>query len=113
MANKPRAERAKIFAPFDALKGFHEALAAQEVIIVPRQELSEEMKEELNYKLQHIAGHPVITVIYYSLAANNYLRVTGKVARISPSSRILQVVNTKISFDDIQNLQGDCFEALI
>ena len=108
-----RADRAKIFAPFDALKGFHEALAAQEVMIVPKRDLSEEMKEELDYKLQHIEGHPVITVTYYSVADGNYLQITGKVGKISPSCRILQVVNTRIPFDNIQSIEGDCFEELI
>ena len=110
MAIRPRADRAKIFAPFDALKGFHEALAAQEVIIVPKMELSEEMKEELDFKLQRLGGHPVLTVIYYSLSEGNYLQVTGKLAKITPSSRILQVVNTRFSFDDICDIKGDCFD---
>lgn len=108
-----RADRAKIFAPFDALKGFQEALVAQEVIVVPKKELSEEMREELDFKLHHIEGQPIITVIYYSFVENNYLQITGKLSKISTSSRILQVVNTRISFDDIQSIDGDCFNDLI
>lgn len=113
MAYRSRADRAKIFAPFDALKGFHELLVAQEQIIVPRKELSEDMKQELDYKLLHLDGHPIITIAYYSIADANYLQVTGKVAKISLSSRILQVVNTRISFDDIQTIEGDCFETIM
>ena len=109
----PRAERAKIFAPFDALKGFHEALAEQEMIIVPKVELTDDKKDELDYKLKHMDGHPVVTVIYYSFADNNYLQITGKVARISVSSRILQIVNTRISFDDIRDIQGECFDEIL
>lgn len=109
----PRADRAKIFAPFDALKGFHEVLAAQEMIIVPKVELTEDKMEELDYKLHHMEGRPVVTVIYYSFSDNNYLKITGKVARISLSSRILQIVNTKISFDDIRDIESDCFEEII
>ena len=46
MANKvhPRMERsnrAKQFMPFDALKGFREALEEKERILVPKRELSE------------------------------------------------------------------------
>ena len=43
--------RAKIFAPFDALAGFDEAVAAKEVLYEFRRELSEEEKEELNRRL--------------------------------------------------------------
>ena len=61
-----RADRAKIFAPFDALKGFKEALAAQEVIIVPKVELSEDQKEVLlNVVMQEIHGN--MTVNYVNL----------------------------------------------
>lgn len=109
----PRADRAKIFAPFDALKGFHELLAAQEIIVVPKVELTEDKMDELDYKLNHMEGHPVVTVIYYSFSENNYRKITGKVARISVSSRILQIVNTRISFDDIRDIQSECFDEII
>ena len=108
-----RADRAKIFAPFDALKGFQEALAAQELVIVPKVELTEDKKDELDYKLQQMEGHPIVTVIYYSFLDNNYLKITGKVARISTSSRIPQIVNTRISFDDIRDIESECFDEII
>ena len=38
----PREKRAKLFAPFDALAGYGEALDAQEVIYQVREALSEE-----------------------------------------------------------------------
>ena len=43
--------RAKIFAPFDALAGFDEALASTEVLCEPRRELSDDEKEELDRRL--------------------------------------------------------------
>ncbi len=43
--------RAKIFAPFDALEGFDEAVADREVLYEFRRELSEEEKEELDRRL--------------------------------------------------------------
>lgn len=48
MANRPkmsRAERAKQFMPFAALKGYPEALREKEKIVVPRAEVSEEYAE--------------------------------------------------------------------
>ena len=45
-AKMDRAQRAKQFAPFAALKGFEEALREKERIIVPKVELYEEKKAE-------------------------------------------------------------------
>ena len=38
-----RRKRAKIYAPFDALKGFHEALASEEVLCEDRITLSRDV----------------------------------------------------------------------
>lgn len=45
------SRRAKIFAPFDALCGFDDALAAREIQYEPFRELDEERAGELNRKL--------------------------------------------------------------
>ena len=47
----PVSRRAKIFAPFDALRGFSERVANKETQYVPRMELSEEKKEALDRRL--------------------------------------------------------------
>ena len=47
----PLEKRAKIFAPFDALKGFDEAIAAKDIRYEERTELSEEDMHQLNIKL--------------------------------------------------------------
>ena len=44
-------KRAKIFSPFDALKGFNEAVSAKDVVYVDRIELEQEAREELNRTL--------------------------------------------------------------
>lgn len=43
--------RAKIFAPFDALRGFGEAVASKDVLYEDRKELSEGERDELNRRL--------------------------------------------------------------
>ena len=48
--------RAKIFAPFDALKGFGTAVAAQDVVYRPRIELEREDREELDRRLRILGG---------------------------------------------------------
>lgn len=107
MAYHEKADRAKLFAPFDALKGFREALLEKERIIVPKIDLSEDMKEDLDRKLHLIHITDIITVIYFN--NGEYIKVTGMVSRFNETSRLLTIVNTKMNFDDIYDIQGDCF----
>lgn len=99
----PREERAKQFMPFAALKGLDEALAAKEKIVVPKKELSEEMLSELDRKINEVKKGNIVTVVYYF--RDEYLKIQGIVARIDESARILQIVNTKIPFDDILEIE--------
>lgn len=55
------SRRAKIFAPFDALKGFNDAVASKEIQYEERKELNEEDKRELDVKLNTL----------YNLTINN------------------------------------------
>ena len=97
-----RGERAKQFMPFAALKGFEELLAEKEKMIVPKIELSEERKAELDDKMRSIRKNDMITVTYY--AQKEYLKMRGMVSGIDTNARYLKVVNTKIPFDDIYDI---------
>ncbi|WP_330654226.1 YolD-like family protein [Faecalicatena faecalis] len=106
MASKmSREERAKQFMPFAALKGYPDALRKKEKIVVPKTELSEEYREELDRKLKQVQKNDIITVVYYE--KNEYLKKTGMVSRIDETARVLKIVNTKISFEDIYDISGD------
>lgn len=85
--------------PFAALKGLPEALSAKEKIVVPKIELSPEMAEELDLKMHRLERGRISSIIYFH--NDKYLKLSGMVARIDETSRILQIVNTKIPFDDI------------
>lgn len=100
-----KEDRAKQFMPFAALKGHTEALKRKEKIVVQKMELSEEYQEELDRKLHQISKNDMITVIYYH--QNEYLKLTGMVARIDETARILKIVNTKINFDDLYEIYFD------
>jgi len=97
-----REDRAKQFMPFAALKGYTEALRKKEKLVVPKIEVSEEYAEELDRKLRSIRKNEIITVVYF--CNGEYLKKTGMVTRIDETARILKIVNTKISFDDIYQL---------
>lgn len=95
----PASDRPKQFMPFSALKGLDEALKEKEKIIVSKIELSPEMEDELDRKMHSLEKGKMATVVYF--CNGEYIKITGMVARIDATSRILQIVNTKISFDDI------------
>lgn len=106
MGNRPkmdRTERAKQFMPFAALKGYEEALREKERIVVPKIELSEEMKEELDFIMQDIQKNDMIKVIYFQ--KDEYLQVTGLVSGLDKDAGILKVVNTKIVFANILKIE--------
>lgn len=103
-----RADRAKQFMPFDALRGLREALAEKERIIAPRADLSDDARETLDYKLSQVERNKIITVIYYD--NGEYLKLTGMVSRLDMTAGILKIVNTKIQFKDIYDIQGECID---
>ena len=99
MAGRPRTKmsienRAKQFMPFAALKGLPDALAAKEKIVVEKIELSSEM--------HGICKGMIATVVYFE--NYEYLKVTGMVAKIDIDNRVLQIVDHKISFENIYAL---------
>ena len=100
-----REDRAKQFMPFAALKGYPEALAKKEKIVVTKAEVSEEYAQMLDQKLRRVSRNDIITVVYFS--DGEYLKKTGMVSRIDETARVLKVVNTKILFDDIYDILFD------
>lgn len=112
-------DRAKIFAPFAALKGYEEAIEAKRKIVVPRIDLSEESKEHLDLQLGKIerllaeGNRPIVTVVYFlrdkasSADAGEYIQFTGLVARLNQTSRILQIVEKRLRLDDIYDIVGE------
>ena len=112
-------DRAKIFVPFAALKGYEEAIAAKQKIVVARKELSEEAREYLDSQLRRIellltnGQHPIITVVYFqkdkesSEVGGEYIQFTGMVAKFDRTSRILQIVDRRLRLDDIYGIEGE------
>ena len=69
MKNNTKLERAKIFLPFDALKGFQEALREKEKILVDKKILSIGEKEKISKKLVQVKKE-----IYF----NDILEITSE-----------------------------------
>ena len=100
-----KSERAKQFMPFAALKGYEQALREKEKIVVPKKELSEDEKEELDRMMQSVKRGDVITAVYYNEDDEEYIQVTGVMTKIDLTSRMLRIVNTNIPLDAVCELR--------
>lgn len=109
-------ERAKIFAPFAALKGHSEAIAARQKIVASKVELSEESAQQMDYSLMDIDNqlkhgkHPIIKLIYFKQDVRlkdkgEYIELSGVVAKLNKELRWIQIINKKINLDDICMLE--------
>lgn len=90
-----RVSRAKQFLPFDALKGFQEALREKEKEYEERKELSEESLKELDNIFNRIEIGSNIKIMYYN--QGKYDELKGIVTKID-------CVKRKILIDEIKNV---------
>lgn len=98
-----RTQRAKQFMPFAALSGLEQELKKAEKIKVAKVVLSEDAEEELDRTLHMLAPRDIVTAVYYF--RGEYLKVTGMVAELNKTERYLRIVNLKIPFADLYDLQ--------
>lgn len=91
--------RAKQFMPFAALRGLPEALAQKEKVVVEKIELTEDMAAELDWNMGELKVGMMVMVVYF--CNDEYLKKTGIVSRIDKNARVIQVVESKIKFDDL------------
>lgn len=111
MANRvkmSRENRAKQFMPFAALTGHREVLALREKVVVEKTELSEEMKEELNWKVKQLEKGSMASLEYFD--GEQYLHITGMVTGIDFDRRIIWIVNKAVAFDHIRQLEWEIFD---
>ena len=125
----PASRWAKIFSPFDALAGFDEAIKSKEELYVPRVELDEDERSDLNHTISVLHGltwnsrmarvnHVVVSVTFfapctdrnngaYSLGTGKYETLTGAVLRAEENTLLLQTDSRRrgLSFDDIREIR--------
>ncbi len=103
-----KLERAKIFLPFDALKGFQEALREKEKILVDKKILSLEEKEKISNKLLQVKKGMIVKIIYFE--DHEYIELEGMVSKIDYTYQLLKIVTKEISFTDILDIKSDEIE---
>ena len=94
-----RADRAKLFAPFAALKGYYELILAQEAAKEDKRELCEDDAYAMSEKLKQLDKGAHVHIRYYDKIC--YVSLTGVISRIDYDLRFMTVNDKKIRFDDI------------
>ena len=89
--------------PFAALKGYEDALRRKEKVTVPKAQLCPERQEELDRILRQIRRNDMVTAVYFQ--EGEYVKLTGMVSRIDGTARILKIVDTKIDFEDLYEVE--------
>lgn len=102
-------QRAHIFSAFDALKGFRELLKEKERIVVPKRILSEDDLDILNRKIHEVKAGMILTIIYFD--NGDYIKQTGRVAKISLDEKYIQIVKTRIQLSHIVDLESESFSS--
>ena len=125
----PCSRRAKLFAPFDALKWFNERIAAKEVLYEQKRQLSETEKEELDRKLAILhrltfnkkaaeRNRALATVTFYSPCGDEendayrsegiYRKITGIVTRVDPVlDKTITINGQTLAMEDLVEINGD------
>lgn len=99
MADRSRAERAKLFAPYAALKGYYELILEEEDTHEPRRELSEDDAAALSEQLARLEKGMHISVSWYN--GKRYVTLRGTVTRYEPELHMLSLDDRRIGFRDI------------
>lgn len=113
--------RSAQFAPFAALTGYDDAVKETARLTDNRLEIDEGLKNILNSKLQYILENkelnPEITFTYFvydkKKSGGKYIDKIGIVKKIDMIEKyILLKDKTKISIDELININGDIFKEI-
>lgn len=101
---RSNVSRAKQFLPFDALKGFSEALREKEIEYEEKRDLSEESLIELNDKFNQIEKGDYIKIKYYK--NGRYIEIKGIVTNIDYTKKKIQInKNINVNTCDIVSIE--------
>lgn len=95
--------RASQFIPFDALKGFKEALKQVENQAETKKILSEDLFENINIKLKTLKKGDKINIEYYY--QTDYINTIDIVKKVDYNFKKIYLFNSIIDFDDIFNIE--------
>ena len=120
--NMDLGQRAKIFAPFDALRGFSDAVSSKEIIYEAKREIGSQQSARLEHQLSALAAltangklakknNVIVSVEYYIPCTDRnhaaygnkgqYMELTDRVWKVDFPKRLLYIGSCAISLDDI------------
>jgi hypothetical protein len=101
----PMSERAKIFMPFDALKGYREALAERErrATAVPMSELSDERRSEMSRVVAGLVPGETVCVSHY--VDGRYETVVGPLSKVDATAGVMYVAALPVSLSAIRSVE--------
>ena len=107
-----RQNRAKLFAPYNALKEFQPAVQAKEVLYVRRRELSEVQQERLDRQLRGLKRKDTVAVTWFQPKKDGlnsdrgqYISRTGTLENIDEVFQVLVLDRQPIAFSDILEIR--------
>lgn len=122
----PVSDRAKIFMPFAALKGYEDAIEEKKKLTIERIELAEGKKEELDKKLQVLfellaeGKKPEITIRYFvkdekasleeEREVGNYWDLHGVVTKVDIIFEKIKIMERSIDLKDVLEISGEIFD---
>lgn len=100
----PQRQRAKQFAPYDALSGFDLALRQVErrMCLVEKRQLADDEQERINRQLSRLHKGSRVRVTYFD--QGEYKEVSGPVEDISGPFGFLVIQGRSISFSDVYHV---------
>ena len=127
-------KRAKIFSPFDALKGFNEAIASKDILYEDRRVLSDEDIRHLNHaigilynltKTRQLAmeNHVAVSVSYFApckdsdneafLVRGRYQTLSGILQKVDPfHAKNIIIDGIEVRMSDILSIESQVFDPM-
>lgn len=96
-------DRVKQFLPFDALNGFREALINVNIKKEDRLDLNDELSENLNFKIHYLNKGVIVKIKHYY--EFEYIETSGIIKKIDNIYKCIYLLDTKIYFDDIIDIE--------
>ncbi len=95
----PLQQRAKLFTPFAALKGFEELIREQESTYDEMPELSDDQYEDLNYAISAVRIGDEVIARYFR---NYHIKtLCGPVKKLSKEKRKICIGEQEIGFNEL------------
>ena len=109
-----QADRAKIFSPFAALRGYGQAIKSMETPRIDKPDRFDEEKEAINRKLRLLKKGQSATITFFEFdpgpngsggtAQGIFRTLQGIVWKIDPVFQKLKLDDLEIAFDDIWDI---------